>query len=500
MSPFRFNNSYYKLGDDFSVNTNPTPVAQPELIIFNDDLAQQLGLVTSELTPEVCTSIFSGNTIPEDSDPLAMAYAGHQFGGFSPQLGDGRAILLGEIICPDNVRYDIQLKGSGPTAFSRAGDGRAALGPVLREYLLSEAMAKLGVPTTRALAAVTTGEQVARTRLLPGAVLTRVATGFVRVGTFQYFSAKENGNAIKKLADYVIERSFPEANQAANPYEALLRSVIDRQAALIAQWIQLGFIHGVMNTDNMSVVGETIDYGPCAFMDAFSHQQVYSSIDRQGRYAYNNQPSMAQWNLIRLTETLLPLLGGDADDDGETALAVAQTVLNTFAPSYENYWLTGMRQKIGLNLAIKTDNEADKNLVMDLLDLMADHEADFTLTFYYLSQLEINSTAQDEEIKALFAHHQAFDNWLLQWRERLIKEEATDAERQATMQHVNPIYIPRNHQVEKAIRAAEDKQDFSVFHELNEVLQKPFEYQHGRDQYRLPPEPEEIVQETFCGT
>ena len=502
MTKIAFNNSYVALGDDFSVKTNPTPVPHPELIKFNEDFAEELGLADAGLDSIEGTSFFAGNLILEGSEPLAMVYAGHQFGGFNPQLGDGRALQLGEVISASGVRFDIQLKGSGPTPFSRSGDGRSALGPVLREYLVSEAMAKLGVPTTRALAAVATGEDVARMQLVPGGILTRVATGFVRVGTFQYFSASHNEEAVKTLADYMIERNYPEVGEANNRYEAFLKAVIDRQAGLIAQWMQLGFIHGVMNTDNMSVVGETIDYGPCAFMDAFDHNQVFSSIDRQGRYAYGNQPSMGQWNLVRLAESLLPLLSNGGDREGgneenvDAAVKIAQNALNAFVPIYRSYWLQGMSRKLGLLQA----QETDKDLIEDLLDAMASAKADFTLTFYYLSLLSTESVEGEEDVRALFNEPKTFDAWLLKWRERLLLEELGDVERQAAMQSVNPVYIPRNHQIEAAIRAAEDHNDFSVFHALNEVLQNPYTLQEGCEAYQLPPEPEEVVMQTFCGT
>jgi uncharacterized protein YdiU (UPF0061 family) len=499
MSLIPFDNSYIKLGEDFYLGTNPTSVSKPEMILFNSQLANDLGLSPKLADSDEATAIFSGNQIPEGADPIAMAYAGHQFGGFSPQLGDGRAILLGEVISPAaGVRYDIQLKGSGPTGFSRNGDGRSALGPVLREYLLSEVMAKFGIPTTRALAAVTTGEQVARTQLLPGAIITRVATSFVRVGTFQYFSNNRNESAIRKLADYLINRNFPELQQDEHPYQALLLAVVDRQAALIAQWMQFGFIHGVMNTDNVSVVGETIDYGPCAFMDGFNYHQVYSSIDHQGRYAYSNQPSIGQWNLIRLAECLLPLLS----DEGKTAVSIAEEALNTYSQSYQQYWLAGMRKKLGL--AIEQDD--DQELIENLLNIMDDNQADFTLTFYYLSLLDCNrnpDSASDKriaELLALFANVEQINQWLGKWRTRLAIETVSNEQRQAQMRRVNPVYIPRNHQVEAAIRAAEDYADFSVFYQLHEVLQKPFEVQNGRDDFILPPRADEVVQQTFCGT
>ncbi|KAG1707683.1 UPF0061 protein [Nymphon striatum] len=452
----------------------------------------ELGLsgLSSDGMDEV--EIFSGNKILEGSEPIAMAYAGHQFGGFSPQLGDGRAIQLGEILSPDGVRYDIQLKGSGPTPWSRGGDGRSALGPVIREYLLSEAMAKLGVPTTRALAAVTTGEQVARNTLVPGGIITRVATGFVRVGTFEYFHRRGNEAAVKQLADYEIERHYSLSKEAENPYIAFFTEVVERQIRLIAQWMQIGFIHGVMNTDNMSIAGETIDYGPCAFMDEFDNNRVYSSIDRDGRYAYNNQPKIGQWNLVRLAETLLPLFHEDQDKSVE----MAQDILNGYGDAYQKCWLEGMRKKLGL----LEEQDGDAALVGELLAMMNDGKADFTLTFYCLSELvtKFDDVEQLKKIHDLFSNQEftksvdKLNTWLPKWKDRLVKESLSNAELQVIMHGVNPVYIPRNHQVEAAIRAAEDHNDFSDFHDLHEVLQNPYELQSGKDSYLLPPEPEEV--------
>lgn len=487
-----FNNRYILLGEDFYVKTQPSPTASPELIVLNEDLATELGLSAASLNSTEGAAVFAGNLIPAGAEPLAMAYSGHQFGQFNHQLGDGRAILLGELDSPEGQSVDMQLKGSGPTFYSRNGDGRAALGPVLREYLVSEAMAKLGVPTTRALAAVTTGEEVARERLLPGGIITRIAASFVRVGTFQYFAAREDVEAIRKLADYMIERGYPQVRGTENPYAALLEAIIDRQAALIARWMQFGFIHGVMNTDNMSIAGETIDYGPCAFMDNYAHDRVFSSIDRGKRYAYSNQPSIGLWNLTRLAETLVPLL---AEETG-AAVEIAQHALQHYIVLYEQYWLAGMRDKTGLS----SELEGDKEIIENLLNIMASNNADFTLTFYYLSQLSIDSEAQDRQIQSLFAEPEQFDAWAVTWCERLRKEAPGDETRQVKMQAVNPVYIPRNHQIEAAIRAAEDHGDFSVFHDLHVVLQSPYARQEGKDAYMRPPEPDEVVKQTFCGT
>ncbi len=494
-----FDNSYATLPKGFYTRLNPDPVKSPELISFNKPLAEALGFTDLSDDPETLARLFSGNKIPTGAEPLAMVYAGHQFGGFSPQLGDGRAILLGEVVAPDGVRYDIQFKGSGRTPYSRGGDGRSALGPVIREYLLSEAMYKLGVPTTRALAAVTSGEEVARDKLVPGGILTRVAKGFVRVGTFEYFASQRDIEAQRQLADYEIDRHYPDAKAAKNPYAAFLSEVVAAQAKLIAQWMGLGFIHGVMNTDNMSIVGETIDYGPCAFMDEFSHNRVYSSIDTQGRYAYNNQPEIGQWNLVRLAESLLPLIAGSVEPDEteiKQAVSIAQEILNRYQEQYKENWLSVFRRKLGLFQA----QVEDEILINDLLDKMEQGKADFTLTFYYLSQLSMEVSPQDQTLTGLFENTDGINLWLAKWRKRLAHETLSDVERQSKMQSTNPLYIPRNHQVEAAIRAAEDHHDFSVFDDLHKVLQQPFEKQQGKEQYSLPPMPDEVVHKTFCGT
>ena len=490
-----FDNRFVHLGEPFFVKVQPTPVNRPTLIKFNVELARELGMSVDGVSDAELANIFSGNALPPGAEPLAMAYAGHQFGHFVPQLGDGRAIWLGELRTAKGTYLDVQLKGSGRTAFSRRGDGRAALGPVLREYIVSEAMFRLGVRTTRALAAVATGEEVARERPLPGGVITRVAESFIRVGTFEYFAALGDVEAVKKLADYVIAHNYPELTTAEQPYVALLAQVIARQARLIARWMQFGFIHGVMNTDNMSIAGETIDYGPCAFMDGYAHQRVFSSIDQYGRYAYNSQPGIGLWNLIRLAETLVPLLAPATDD----AVKNAQAHLETYKEQYEVAWLEGMRAKCGLTAGAVSDEE-DRALIAGLFDAMDESEADFTLTFSHLSRLGAEASARDAEVRALFAQQAKFDDWLAKWRERLKRETKSDAARQKAMQAVNPVYIPRNHQIEAAIRAAEDRGDFSVFHELHAVLQNPYVEQSGNERYRQPPAPDEMVTKTFCGT
>ncbi|MGB0845830.1 MAG: protein adenylyltransferase SelO [Thiolinea sp.] len=487
-----FDNSYITLPDYFYERLSPQPVSQPALIRLNSSLVNELGLDINQLESTAGIDMFAGNLVPEGAEPLAMVYSGHQFGHFSPQLGDGRAIQLGEVLNPEGIRFDIQLKGSGRTPYSRGGDGRAALGPVLREYVLCEFMHAVGVPTTRALAAVTTGENVVREQLLPGAVITRLATSYVRVGTFQFFAARGKVDALQELADYVIRRNYPELSEHRNPYLALLEAVIGRQAKLIAQWMQLGFIHGVMNTDNMSIAGETIDYGPCAFMDGFRADKVYSSIDHQGRYAYQNQPAIAHWNLCRFAETLIPLLGEDYEASGEQV----QAAINTFPALYHEAWLDGMRAKLGLANA----QDGDRQLAEDLLSVMEGSEADFTQVFRKLSQLEWKAGPNDTDWLGLFSHAEQADAWLVRWRERLQAEEQSDDQRQAVMKRVNPLYIPRNHLVEAAIRAGEDHGDLSVFHQLVNVLKHPFESQSGLDKYTQPPEPEQIVHRTFCGT
>jgi uncharacterized protein YdiU (UPF0061 family) len=486
-----FANSYARMPEHFFARIAPTPVAAPRLIQFNAPLAAELGLDVGGLDSEALAAIFSGNAVPDGAEPIAAAYAGHQFGGFVPQLGDGRAILLGEVLDRAGRRRDIQLKGSGRTPFSRGGDGRAALGPVLREYLVSEAMHALGIPTTRALAAVVTGEPVYREGRLPGAVLTRVAASHIRVGTFQYFAARGDFAAVRRLADHVVERHYPEAREAASPYLALLEGVAERQARLVARWMQVGFIHGVMNTDNTALSGETIDFGPCAFMDAYDPATVFSAIDQFGRYAYDNQPGIAQWNLARLAETLLPLLDADSD----RAVAQATAAIDRFGARFRGHWLAGMRAKIGIASA----EEGDFDLVQALLAAMQANKADFTLTFRRLGDAALDPEA-DPELRVLFADPQAYEAWAVRWRERLGRERGDPAARAAAMHAVNPLYIPRNHRVEQALEAAVARADFAPFAELLAVLSRPYEGQPGFAAYADPPEAGERVFQTFCGT
>jgi uncharacterized protein YdiU (UPF0061 family) len=491
---FGFDNTYARLPERLYARLDPAPVAAPKLVKLNAKLAVSLGLNPEALASTEGVEILAGNRVAVGSEPLAMAYAGHQFGHFVPQLGDGRAILLGEVKAQDGSRYDIQLKGSGPTPFSRGGDGRAALGPVLREYIVSEAMAALGVPTTRALAAVTTGERVLRETALPGAVLTRVAASHLRVGTFQYFAARGDIEAVRSLADYAIARHYPEAAHANSPYRALLDGVIARHARLVAQWMLLGFVHGVMNTDNTSISGETIDYGPCAFMEAYDAATVFSSIDAQGRYAYGNQPRVALWNLFRLAEALLPVLVVEAGSE-QGALASAQESLAGFEPQYEAARRAGMSRKIGLS----TECEGDGELIEDLLQRMETNKADFTLTFRRLCDAAAGAEG-DAAVRSLFTNPDAFDAWAVRWRERLEKEPSSAQERAAAMRAVNPAFIPRNHMVEAALDAAVWRQDFSRFEELVEVLALPYEDRPGLERYAAAARPEEYVCRTFCGT
>ncbi len=491
MAIFQFDNSYARLSERFYRFTEPSPVAHPRLIAFNSELAEELNLHLQGVADQQLAGIFAGNDLPERAEPLAMAYAGHQFGNFVPQLGDGRAILLGEVIDAGQKRRDIQLKGAGRTPFSRGGDGRSPLGPVLREYLVSEAMHALGVPTTRALAAVTTGERVMRETVEPGAVLCRVAAGHVRVGTFEYFAAQGDTESVRSLADYVIARHYPVLASEDAPYLALLRAVADRQAALVADWMSLGFIHGVMNTDNMSIAGETIDYGPCAFMDRYHPDAVFSFIDQGGRYAYSNQPVLAQWNLARFAETLLPLL----DDEQERAVALATDIIRGFSDQYEREHRTRMNAKLGL----ATQQDGDEALVDDLLQIMADNEVDFTQLFRRLADVAGNPE-RDAGVRMLFNDPSAWTQWAERWHQRLHTEGASPTECATRMRQINPAIIPRNHLMERAIRQAQDEADFSLFHQLRADLRQPFVQDDDRESRFAPPQPKEQVFRTFCGT
>jgi uncharacterized protein YdiU (UPF0061 family) len=483
-------NTYSALPARFYARVAPAPVKDPRLVVFNSRLAEELGFDPAVLEREGAT-LFSGNQTPDDADPIAMAYAGHQFGGFVPQLGDGRAILLGERVGRDGVRRDIQLKGSGRTPFSRNGDGRAALGPMLREYLISEAMHALGVPTTRSLAVVTTGEQVVREDLLPGAVLTRVAASHIRVGTFEFFAARNDHEAVGQLLDYVITRHCSQARGADVPALAVLEAAAQRQAALIADWLSVGFIHGVMNTDNMAISGETIDYGPCAFMDMYDTNTVFSSIDHGRRYAYGNQPAIAQWNLARFAETLLPLI----DSDMGKAVERATAVVKDFMPVFDAQLLARMRRKVGL----ASEKESDVELVSTLLAAMQSAGADFTLTFRRLARCA-DEPADDASLLELFAPSSGIEDWLRRWRARLASEPQNAAERAANMRRVNPAFIPRNHRVEAALEAASTHADFGPFRKLLNILEHPYDDQPGNVEFEQPPAPGERVHRTFCGT
>lgn len=485
----QFENSYAKLPDRFFERPDANPVSAPSLIRINRPLAAELNIDPDWLESAAGIDMLAGNKFPDSAQPIALAYAGQQFGNFVPQLGDGRALLIGELIDAQGVRRDIQLKGSGPTRFSRNGDGRAALGPVLREYIVSEAMAALGIPTTRTLAAVLTGDPVFREKRLPGAVLTRVAASHVRIGTFQFFAARRDVEALKTLADYVIGRHFPELAKHDQPYLALLEAVISGQAELVARWMLVGFIHGVMNTDNMTISGETIDYGPCAFMDEYDPAAVFSSIDAQGRYSYANQPRIATWNLARFAETLLPLL----DDNEDEAIRKAEGALKAFQAAYEATLHRGLRRKLGL----LAEEQGDLVLVSDLLERMARNRADFTLTFRGLAD-EFDKHGEGET-RLLFTDPTSFDDWAERWRQRLARESDHHASRQA-MLSTNPKYIPRNHRIEAVIAAAVEAADFRPFEELLKVVGKPFDEQPDSSHYALPPEAHERVLQTFCGT
>ncbi|WP_096487624.1 protein adenylyltransferase SelO [Methylorubrum populi] len=494
---FPFDNSYARLPDRFFARVAPTPVETPRLVRLNRALAIDLGLDPERLEGAEGVAVLAGQHVPEGAEPLAAAYAGHQFGQFVPQLGDGRAILLGEVVDRDGRRRDIQLKGSGPTPFSRRGDGRAALGPVLREYLVSEAMHALGIPTTRALAAVTTGERVIRETVLPGAVLTRVASSHIRVGSFQFFAARGDVEGLRLLADHAIARHDPAAADAGNPYRAFLEGVIRRQAELVARWLTVGFIHGVMNTDNMSIAGETIDYGPCAFLDTYDPATAFSSIDRHGRYAYGNQPRIALWNLTRLAEALLPLLS----DDETQAVAEAEAALTGFAGLFEAAYHGGLNRKLGL----ATSRDGDTVLAGDLLKTMSENEADFTLTFRRLGDV-VPEAGRDPEpaaveaVRSLFIDPTAYDRWAERWNRRLAEEPGDAASRRLLMRTTNPAFIPRNHQVEAMIEAAVERQDFAPFETLLTVLARPYDDQPDFARYAEAPEGGGRGYRTFCGT
>jgi uncharacterized protein YdiU (UPF0061 family) len=485
-----FDTTYLQLPSRFYTKLAPTPVARPGPIRVNRQLAGQLEIDADWLASPEGTEVLAGNRLAEGSEPIATVYAGHQFGGWSPQLGDGRAILLGEVVGCDGVRYDIQLKGSGRTPYSRGGDGRAPLGPVLREYIVSEAMAAFGVPTTRSLAAVTTGETVYRQVPEPGAVLTRVAQSHIRIGTFQFFLSRQDIEGLRLLTDYVIARHYPVAAEAEIPALALFDAVIAGQASLLAKWQLLGFIHGVMNTDNMLLSGETIDYGPCAFMDSYHPETVYSSIDHQGRYAYRNQPGIAQWNLACLAQTLLPLI----DEDPDRARERAQESLDAYPNLYQGAYRQGMAGKLGLSAL----DPEDDGIAIDLLNLMAEEQVDFTLAFRRLADLA--QPDRGSGVKDLFDFPASFADWLERWRQHVEQDSGDPKERQAAMHRANPAFIPRNHLVAEAIDSAVNDEDFGPFNTLVDLLEQQRDYDPALAKYATPPRPDQVVSKTFCGT
>ncbi len=479
---FQFETSYTNLPDIFFCYLDPTPVASPEMVILNHDLATEMDLDFSALTPQEQAGLFAGNRLPSGTSPFAQAYAGHQFGYFTI-LGDGRAHVLGEHVTPDGKRVDIQFKGSGSTPYSRRGDGRAVLGPMLREYIISEAMHHLGIPTTRSLAVVKTGENVLRETALPGAILTRIASSHIRVGTFEFAAAQGDKNLVQALLDYTVQRHFPELNKSENKAVALIKAVMDRQADLITHWMRVGFIHGVMNTDNMTLSGETIDYGPCAFMDAYNPNTVFSYVDRMGRYAYGNQPKIAQWNIARLAEALLPFIHADIDK----AVVHAEEMINQFPDMYQRKWLSMMRAKLGLFGEFKEDSA----LISDLLDWMQNNHADYTNTFRDLSQAEKPSGE--------LYNQESFENWHTRWQARLAQNTKPLKSSLCLMQSHNPVVIPRNHKVEEAL-AASHENNFQLLHNLLEALKKPYKNENIPLLYQEPPAPSERVYQTFCGT
>ncbi|WPS89920.1 YdiU family protein [Brevibacillus halotolerans] len=480
---WNFDNSYARLPESFFSSLNLNPVRSPKLIILNKKLAEALGLNMEALQSEDGVEVLAGNRIPEGAFPIAQAYAGHQFGHFT-MLGDGRALLLGEQITPLGKRFDIQLKGSGKTSYSRRGDGRAALGPMLREYIISEAMHALGIPTTRSLAVVTTGETVIRETDLPGAILTRVADSHIRVGTFQYVLKWGTIDELRVLADYTLQRHFPEAEAGDNPYLSLLKEVIKRQASLIAKWQLVGFIHGVMNTDNMAISGETIDYGPCAFMDAYDPATVFSSIDIQGRYAYGNQPRIAAWNLSRFAETLLPLL----HDDHEQAVKLAQDAISDFTELYRSNWIAGMRAKLGIG----NEEKQDESLIEDLLTIMQKYRADYTNTFLALTFGRLEDT--------VLSGTPEFAQWHEMWQARRGRQQGSKSTSYQLMQNSNPALIPRNHRVEEALESAVQQGDYSVMERLLIALSNPYTHSTEQAEYCTLPPQSAIPYRTYCGT
>ena len=489
-----FDNSYARLPERFFARVPPSPASEPQLIRVNTALAAELGLDPDWLASTEGIAMVAGNLVPTGADPIATAYAGHQFGSWNPQLGDGRALLLGEVINPEGERFDIQLKGSGRTPYSRGGDGKAPLGPVLREYIVSEAMATLGIPTTRTLSAVTTGDTVYRDGALPGGVLARVARSHIRIGTMQFFAARKDAEAVRLLADHVIQRHYPDVASADNPYLALFEAIVGRQARLVARWQLVGFIHGVMNTDNMLLSGETIDYGPCAFMDDFDPATVFSSIDQGGRYAYRNQPGIAQWNLMCLAQAMLPLFADEQDK--------AVTAVNEILASFVDRFAFEHQQELNRKLGIAHDSPEVQQLGTELFALMAEEKTDFTLTFRRLAEIAnpADPAATEASIQHIFDFPAAFSSWLDRWQKMVQADNAATTTQRAAMLQANPVFIARNHLIEAVIVAAVQQSDFDPFHQLVDVLEKPFEFVAGMDRYATPPSPEQIVPATFCGT
>lgn len=484
----QFDNTYAELPERFYSPVKPEPSSAPETIVVNEPLAQRLGFEPEWLASEQGAQFVVGNHLLEGSEPIALVYAGHQFGNWVPRLGDGRAILIGEVLDKDQARFDLQLKGSGRTPYSRRGDGRAPLGPILRETLLGHAMTALGVPTTQVLAAASTGDRVVRQQSLPGGVLVRVAESHLRIGTFEYFASQGDREAIELLVDYTIDRHYPELPKGSPM--ALLDALADKIAGLVATWQLLGFIHGVMNTDNMLLCGQTIDYGPCAFMNEYDPDTVYSSIDRHGRYAYGNQPRIAQWNVSRFAESLLSAV--DGEDKQERFLAQAQEIIDDFPERFRKAYTTGMTQKLGLS----SPRDGDWELITDLLELMYETNSDYTLTFRTLAE----RAEPEEGAPDIFELDGAFEPWLERWRQRLDNEDTALAEQKAKMAAANPVFIPRNHLVEEALEDAVERGDYTRFHELMEVLEDPFTYRASHERFALAPKPEERVAATFCGT
>ena len=477
---WHFDNTYSKLSNTFKEDIKPTPVHDPELVILNKELAKDLNLDFSKIDNKDLAKLFSGNSLPENANPIAQAYAGHQFGHFT-MLGDGRAVLLGEHLVGQKDRFDIQFKGSGRTSFSRGGDGRAVLGPMLREYIISEAINALKIPTTRSLAVVKTGEKIVRENLLPGAILTRVASSHIRVGTFQYIAAKQNIDDLNILVDYTINRHYPEIRLSKNKALDLLNLVMERQCQLVVDWMRVGFIHGVMNTDNTAISGETIDYGPCAFMDHYSPKVVFSSIDKLGRYSFANQAPIIKWNLSRFAECLIPLI----DKNEDTAIKIATEIIDNFEKIYEVKWLNMMRDKLGLF----GENTNDRELINNLLSWMENNKADYTNTFCYLMNIRINNSE--------IYNDKSFINWLDVWKKRSLMNNGSKEKQLDIMLNVNPSVIPRNHKVEEALTSANDD-DLKVMNKLLSVLDKPYGNQKGIEEYQSPSDNKEY--QTFCGT